>query len=93
MGACQTVGSAASGVCLVLTATGKFESSRVPYWRVLEDVIADCPACGESFALGVDTAAESEQSTIVVCPTCHRSLEVFVRCRPGEILSTSVSAD
>ncbi len=58
---------------------------------MLEDVIADCPACGEVFAVGVDTAAGAEQSIIVACPACCRSLEVFVRCQPGEILSTSVS--
>jgi hypothetical protein len=59
---------------------------------VLEETIVDCPSCNEPFALDVDTAAE-EQSHFVECPSCQTSLEVFVRCRPGEILSISVSVD
>ena len=58
----------------------------------MEETIVDCPACYEPFALDVDTAAE-EQSHFVECPTCRQALEVFVRCRPGEILSISVSVD
>ena len=59
---------------------------------VVDETVVDCPACNEPFALDVDTAAE-EQSHFVECPTCHQALEVFVRCRPGEILSISVSVD
>ena len=58
----------------------------------MEETVVDCPSCGEPFALEVDTAAE-EQSHFVPCPSCQQPLEVFVRCRPGEVLSTSVSAD
>jgi hypothetical protein len=60
---------------------------------VIEEVVVDCPACGEPFALDVDTSGGAEQSYIEDCPVCCRPMEVFVRCRPGEILSTSVSAD
>jgi hypothetical protein len=60
---------------------------------VLEEVIVDCPCCGESFALDVDTTAGPEQSYFEDCPVCCRPVEVFVRSRPGEILSISVSAD
>jgi hypothetical protein len=65
----------------------------MPYFRVVEEVIVDCPSCGEPFALAVDTTAGAEQSYFEDCPVCCRPMEVFVRCRPGEILSTSVSAD
>jgi hypothetical protein len=65
----------------------------VPYSRVLVEVVVDCPACGESFALEVDTTAGAEQSYFEDCPVCCRPMEVFVRCRPGEVLSTSVSAE
>jgi hypothetical protein len=60
---------------------------------VVEEVVVDCPSCGEPFALGVDTTAGEEQSYFEDCPVCCRPLEVFVRCRPGEVLSTSVSAE
>ncbi len=55
--------------------------------------MADCVCCGEPFALEVDTTAGSDQSYFEDCPVCCRPMEVFVRCRPGEILSISVSAD
>ena len=60
--------------------------------RVVEEVVVDCVACAEPFALEVDTEAE-EQSHFVSCPTCNQALEVFARCRPGEVLSISVSRD
>jgi hypothetical protein len=56
------------------------------------ETIVDCPRCGGPFALDVDTAAE-EQSHFVSCPECHTPLEIFVRCRPGEVLSVSASVD
>jgi hypothetical protein len=59
---------------------------------MLEEVIVQCPSCGEPAALGVDTTAE-EQSYFEDCPVCCRPMEVFVRCRPGEVLSISVTAD
>jgi hypothetical protein len=60
---------------------------------VVLEVIVDCPSCGAPFALEVDTTAGDEQSHFESCPACCRSLEVFVRSRPGEILSTSVSVE
>jgi transcription elongation factor Elf1 len=58
----------------------------------VEEIVVDCPVCAEPFALGVDVEAE-EQSHFLSCPTCGRALEVFVRCRSGEVLSSSVSVD
>jgi hypothetical protein len=60
---------------------------------VLEETIVHCPSCGEPFALDVDTTGGEEQSYFEDCPVCCRPMEVFVRSRPGEILSISVSAD
>ena len=60
---------------------------------MVEGVIVGCPSCGESFALDVDTTGGEEQSYFEDCPVCCRSLEVFVRCKPGEVLAISVSAD
>ncbi len=55
--------------------------------------MVDCPSCGEPFALDVDTSAGDEQSYFEDCPVCCRPAEVFVRCRPGAIVSISVTAD
>ena len=60
---------------------------------MLEDIIVECPHCGEPCALGVDTTAGEEQSYFEDCPVCCRPMEVFVRCRPGKVLSISVSRD
>ncbi len=60
---------------------------------VLEEIIVDCPYCGEHVALDVDTTAGPEQSYFEDCPVCCRPMEVFVRSKPGEVLSISVSAD
>jgi len=60
---------------------------------VIEDVIVDCPSCGESCALAVDTSAGPEQSYFEDCAVCCRPMEVFVRCRPGEVLGISVTSD
>jgi hypothetical protein len=64
------------------------------YWpSVIEEIVVYCPSCGEPFALDVDTTGGGEQSYFEDCPVCCRPAEVFVKCRPGEILSISVSAD
>ena len=59
---------------------------------MIEEVVVDCPTCGEPAALEVDTTAGDEQSYVEDCPVCCRAMDVFVRCRPGEIVSISVSA-
>jgi hypothetical protein len=60
---------------------------------VVEEIIVECPACGEMVALDVDTTAGPEQSYFEDCAVCCRPLEVFVRTQPGEILSISVTVD
>jgi hypothetical protein len=60
---------------------------------MVEEVIVDCPSCGEYVAVDVDTTGGAEQSYFEDCPVCCRPMEIFVRCRPGEILSISLSAD
>jgi hypothetical protein len=59
---------------------------------MVEETIVECPSCGEPASLSVDTSV-AEQSYYEDCPVCCRPMEVFVRSRPGEILSISVSAD
>jgi len=60
---------------------------------MLEEVLVDCPSCGEPVALDVDTFAGPEQSYYEDCPVCCRPMEIYVKCRPGEISSISVTAD
>jgi hypothetical protein len=60
---------------------------------LIEEIIVDCPACGEPCSLGVDTSGGGEQSYFEDCPVCCKPMEVFVRCQPGRIDSISVSAD
>ena len=45
-----------------------------------------CPFCGQSFELVIDTSVESQQFT-TDCEICCRPFEVFAECEPGEILS------
>jgi len=60
---------------------------------LVEDVIVDCPSCGEPVAIGVDTTAAPEQSYYEDCPVCCRPMEVYVKSEPGRVLSISVTAD
>jgi hypothetical protein len=59
---------------------------------VIEEEVVNCPSCGEPVALEVDTSAGDEQEYVEDCAVCCRPMDVFVRCRPGEILSISISA-
>jgi len=59
---------------------------------MIEEEVVDCPSCGEAVALAVDTSAGDEQEHTEDCAVCCRPMDVFVRCRPGELLSVSISA-
>ena len=48
-----------------------------------------CPFCGQSFQLTVDTT-ESSQRFTTDCEICCRPFEVVAECQPGEILSLDV---
>lgn len=60
---------------------------------MIEEAIIDCPSCGEPMALDVDTTAGEQQSYFEDCAVCCKPMEVYVQCRPGQILSISVTAD
>ena len=51
-----------------------------------------CPYCGQSFEIVIDTSIPS-QSFTTDCEICCRPFEVAVECEPGEILSLDVRAD
>lgn len=60
---------------------------------MIEEIIVYCPSCGEPVAMDVDTTGGEEQDYIEDCSVCCRPMEVFVRCRPGQVISISVTAD
>jgi transcription elongation factor Elf1 len=51
-----------------------------------------CPFCGQTFTLAVDTT-QAEQVFTVDCEICCRPMEVSVRCEAGEILDLEVRGD
>jgi hypothetical protein len=50
-----------------------------------------CPYCGQSIELVIDTGASCQRFT-TDCEVCCRPFEVFAECEPGEILSLDVRA-
>lgn len=50
-----------------------------------------CPFCGQSFELVIDTSVESQRFT-TDCEICCRPFEVIAECEFGEILSIDVQS-
>jgi transposase-like protein len=48
-----------------------------------------CPYCGESFELVIDTSVASQRFT-TDCEVCCRPFEVIAECEAGEVLSVEV---
>lgn len=48
-----------------------------------------CPFCGQTFDLVVDTSVAS-QRFVTDCEICCRPFEVIAECEPGEIVSLDV---
>jgi hypothetical protein len=48
-----------------------------------------CPYCGQSFHLVVDTSVPTQRLT-TDCEVCCRPFEVVAECEPGQILSLEV---
>jgi hypothetical protein len=51
-----------------------------------------CPYCGQSFDLAIDTNIPAQEFT-TDCEVCCRPFSVAVECEPGEVLSVSVSGE
>jgi transposase-like protein len=51
-----------------------------------------CPFCGQTFELVIDTSVPEQRFT-TDCEVCCRPFEVFVECEPGEILSLDVQGN
>lgn len=50
-----------------------------------------CPYCGQSFEIVVDTSAGFQRFT-TDCEACCRPCEVIAECEPGKILSLDLQA-
>lgn len=51
-----------------------------------------CPFCGQTFELAVDTSVDS-QRFITDCEVCCRPFEVMAECEAGEVLNLQVRSD
>jgi len=51
-----------------------------------------CPYCGQSFDLVIDTSTRAQRFT-TDCEVCCRPFEVLVECEPGEILNLEVQGE
>jgi transcription elongation factor Elf1 len=48
-----------------------------------------CPYCGQTFELMIDTAQALQRFT-TDCEVCCRPFEVVAECEPGQVLSVDV---
>jgi len=58
----------------------------------IEELLIECPQCGESFAIQIETATEGTVETIEDCAVCCRPAAVAVTTREGEVTSVVVAA-
>jgi len=58
--------------------------------ELLLETQIDCPHCGESFPLQIDTSLP-EQLLIEDCSVCCRPITLNIRSRPGEIIDLAIS--
>ena len=56
-----------------------------------EFATVQCPFCGQSFDVGVDTTIADQRFT-TDCEVCCRPFEITVECADGEILSATVAS-
>ena len=54
-----------------------------------ESKTIQCPFCGQSFELVIDTTVAS-QRFVTDCEICCHPFEVVAECQPGEILSLDI---
>ncbi len=52
----------------------------------------NCPFCGQSFELSIDTTVPFQRFT-TDCEVCCRPFQVSAECEAGEVLGVEISAD
>jgi len=58
----------------------------------VEEILVECPQCGESFAIQVETDADRVVEMIEDCAVCCRPATISVTTREGEVTSVAVEA-
>ena len=54
------------------------------------DAEIECPYCGESFTISVDTS-QGDYSMIEDCTVCCRPMSIELQCTPGEVIGVEVN--
>jgi hypothetical protein len=55
----------------------------------LVDTEMECPYCGESFPISVDTS-QGDHTMIEDCTVCCRPMYIRIECAPGEVFGAMV---
>jgi hypothetical protein len=58
----------------------------------LEEVMIQCPQCGEEFAIQIETAVDGTVELIEDCAVCCRPTLVRVKTSSGEVMGIDVEA-
>lgn len=56
--------------------------------NLLVETDVQCPYCGETFALTIDTS-QGETETTEDCTVCCRPIAFSIECEPGEVLGVT----
>lgn len=56
----------------------------------IEEILVECPQCGESFAIQVETDADRVVEMIEDCAVCCRPATISVTTREGEVTAVVV---
>ncbi len=59
--------------------------------EIVEEVEIDCPQCGETFAIDVETT-QARLEFIIDCAVCCRPMTLRILCEPGVVVEVSVAA-
>ena len=54
------------------------------------DAEIECPYCGESFTISVDTS-QGDFTMIEDCTVCCRPMNIDLQCSPGEVVGLEVT--
>jgi phage terminase large subunit GpA-like protein len=58
----------------------------------LEEVLIQCPQCGEEFAIQIETATDGRVELIEDCAVCCRPARVLITTKSGEVECLEVEA-
>ena len=58
----------------------------------LEEILIQCPQCGEEFAIQVETAVDGMVEMIEDCAVCCRPARVLITTKSGEVMGVETEA-